>query len=137
LAVKLGTSDIRKSFMAFVRPHLNNKEKKYEAKKFTGLELGTLDGMIYDGRGGIEAWQKLLAYVFNISESDINHVLLEFKEFLGARIKMSPGELMWTKLGEQLTEDEKIFFCELAKAHKMLKPPFIIKQPKKKIKSSR
>lgn len=136
MAVKSGTSDIRKTFMAFVRPHLNNREKKQEASQFTGLELGTLDGMIYDGRGGIEAWQKLLVHVFKLSESDLERVLIEFREFLGARVKMTPGEQMWLTLGEQLNEDEKIFFCELAKAHKMLKPPFIIKQPKKILKSS-
>jgi hypothetical protein len=137
LAIELGTSDIRKTFMGLVRPHLNNKEKKYEAKKFTGLELGTLDGMIYDGRGGIEAWQKLLTYVFKISDNEIDQVLLEFKDYLKARIKMTPGELMWAQLGEKLTEDEKIFFCELAKAHKMLKPPFEIKLTKKTRKSLR
>lgn len=132
MAADSEASDVRKIFMAFVRPYLNSREKKQEAKKRTGLELGTLDGMIYEGRGGIEAWQKLLSYVFDISEKQINNVLLEFKEFLNQRSRRTPGELMWTQLGEQLTEEEKIFFGELAKAHKQLKPPFEIKQSKKK-----
>lgn len=136
MAVNLETSDVRKTFMAFVRPYLNNKERKQEAKKITGLELGTLDGMIYEGRGGIEAWQKLLTFVFNVSDKQVHCILLEFKEYLFKRSKMTPGQLMWVQLGEQLTDDEKIFFCELAKAHKQLKPPFKITQPKKNRKSS-
>jgi hypothetical protein len=131
LAVNLENSDVRKTFMAFVRPYLNTKEKKQEAKSQTGLELGTLDGMIYEGRGGIESWQKLLAYVFNISDKQLDTTLLEIKKYLAARKKMSPGELMWAQLGEMLNEEEKIFFCELAKAHKQLKPPFEIRKSKK------
>jgi hypothetical protein len=132
LAADTEASDVRKIFMTFVRPYLNSREKKQEVKKRTGLALGTLDGMIYEGRGGIEAWQKLLTCVFELSEKQINIILLEFKVFLNQRSRRTPGELMWTQLGEQLTEEEKIFFGQLAKAHKQLKPPFEIKQSKKK-----
>ena len=124
-------TDVRKAFMVYVRPYLDTKAKKQAAKEATGIEVGTIDGMIYHGRGGIEAWQSLLTYVFKISDKQLETVLTEIKDLLRKRIKPTPGQLMWSQTGEELTEDEKIFFSELALAHKKLKPPFELKQKKK------
>ena len=124
-------ADIRKTFMVFVRPHLDSKPKKEAARDATGLELGTLDGMIYEGRGGIEAWQKLLSHVFNVTGKQMDAVLTEIKDLLRKRTKLTPGQLLWSQIGDELSEDERVFFGELARAHKHLKPSFEIKQKKK------
>lgn len=122
--------DIRKAFMVYVRPYLDTKAKKQAAKVATGLEVGTIDGMIYHGRGGIEAWQSLLTYVFGINDKQFEAILIEIKDLLRKKIKPTPGQLLWSKVGDELSEDEKIFFAELALAHKNLKPPFEVKQKK-------
>lgn len=123
-------ADIRKIFMTYVRPHLDSRTKKEAARHATGLEIGTLDGMIYYGAGGIEAWQKLLCYVFQISDQQLDSILIEIKEWLKKRSKPTPGQLLWSKIGDELTDDERIFFAELARAHKNLKPRFELKQKK-------
>jgi hypothetical protein len=123
--------DVRKVFMTYVRPYLDTRQKKEAARNATELEIGTLDGMIYYGRGGIEAWQSLLTYVFDISDKQLQAVLTEIKEVLRKRIKLTPGQMLWSQVGDELSEDEKIFFAELALAHKRLKPPFEVKQKKK------
>lgn len=117
--------------MAYVRPYLDTKLKKQAAKMATGIEIGSIDGMIYHGRGGIEAWQNLLTYVFNISEKQFETILIEIKDLLQKKVKPTPGQLLWSKTGDELTEDEKIFFSELALAHKRLKPTFELKQKNK------
>jgi hypothetical protein len=43
----------------------------------------------------------------------------------------TPGQLLWSQTGEELTDDERVFFSELALVHKRLKPPFEAKQRKK------
>ena len=125
------SKDIRKVFMTYVRPHLDTKAKKEAAKKATGIELGTLDGMIYYGSGGIEAWQKLLTFVFNISDRQLEVFLGDLKDSLRKRTKVTPGQALWAQVGDDLTEDEKIFFAELARDHKQLKPTFEVKIKKK------
>lgn len=127
----MAMKDIRKNFMTYVRPHLDSKAKKEAAKEATGLELSTIDGMLYYGSGGIEAWQKVLCFVFNISDRQLESFLDDLKENLKKRSKPTPGQALWAQVGENLTEDEKIFFAELAKAHKQLKPNFEVKQKKK------
>ncbi len=123
--------DIRKNFMTYVRPHLDTKAKKEAAKEATGLELSTLDGMLYYGSGGIEAWQKVLCFVFNISDRQLESFLEDLKDNLKKRTKPTIGHTLWSQVGESLTEDEKVFFAELVKTHKQLKPSFEIKQKKK------
>ena len=123
--------DIRKNFMTYVRPHLDSKSKKEAAKEATGLELSTLDGMVYYGTGGIEAWQKLLCFVFDISDRQFDSFVDDLKKRLKQRAEPSEGEKLWNEVGEMLTEDEKIFFAELARSHKQMKPHFEVKKKKK------
>jgi hypothetical protein len=128
---KLDGSDIRRVLAAFARPHLDTKAKKQAASAATQLSIGAIDGMIYDERGGISAWQNLLSYIFGVTGKRLEIVLEEIKESLRKQSKPSKGQLLWSAVGDELTDDEKIFFAELALAHKRLKPPFEVKQKKK------
>lgn len=108
-----------------------NKEKEIAEKK-TKISKSAIDSMIYHGKGGLNAWTILIAYLYNLSSSQVEQLLTESRELLRKRRKLNEIELKWSNLSEELSEDKKSFWYDLIRA---MDPIYEIR--KKKIRRTR
>lgn len=103
------------------------------AANHTCISESSLQGMVYSGTGGLDSWVKLFAYLFNLSPKQLTRFLVEIKELLKTKRKISEGETRWSQLGDQLTEDKLLFWGDAIEIMENASPEYqIISKQKKK-----
>lgn len=103
----------RKMFQELGKGELSDLPSRLKAEKATGIAEKSIQGMIYRGSGGMDAWITLLAYCFNLKPEDPNSVFVAIKDFFRKRRKLKPEEVAWYQLGEKLSPEKKQFCTTL------------------------
>ena len=116
--------DVREIIKSLLRPHLTSEASRRRAAEATGLTYNTIGSMLYsENRGGIRSWQLLFLHVHELDPERWDALLVELKEFLRRRTKMTPGERAWASLGDEMSEDELLYHAEVARCLRAIREP--------------
>lgn len=107
------------------KSRINSAKEKKDAAKAADVSEAAIETMIYHGKGGLNAWVKLIAYLYELSADQVKSLLTELRNSLRKNRKLSEIELKWSELTEQLTDDRKKFWHDVIQ---MIDPVYKIKR---------
>lgn len=125
------TKEFREMLQNIARAQFPDKKSKALAEKHTGISRSSIDNMLYSGEGGLDAWVALLSYAYKIKPKQLTSVFVEIKELFRRKRKLSQSEILWSKLDDQLSEDEKFFWHQAITTVSGIKSDFNIKKKRK------
>lgn len=108
--------EFRKMLQALIRRELPDAKSRAQATKATKINPNSLGNMLYDGKGGMDSWVTLLAYCFKLRPTQLEPLFVQIKESLRKQRKLTPDEIAWSKLGDKLSRDRRLFWCEAIQA---------------------
>lgn len=79
----------------------------------TPITSSSLEGMVYRGEGGLDAWVILYVYLYKLNPKQFMTMLVEIKEVFKSKRKITAGEARWSQLSDQLTEDKRLFWSDI------------------------
>ncbi len=115
-----------------VYPYLNTIVKKRDASRETGISEGALDLMLYRGKGGLDAWIKLICFVYGMDSQQLISKLVEIRCMIRKKNKSTPGQIKFLKIMDLLTEDKIVFYSSVIEAVENIKRSLYLKKEKKK-----
>jgi hypothetical protein len=120
--------EFRETLKSLAHTHLSTNDEIQRASSATGIKPNALKSMIYRGEGGLDTWMSLLIYIYDLTPQQISSALLEIKKVLKSKKKMTKGETLWSKVGEELNEDKLHFWTGIIEFIEKARPGYSIKK---------
>lgn len=122
---------VRRFLQDLAKAKLETEGTKDLVIKDTSISKSSLEAMVYRGEGGLDAWTELLFCLYGISPHQIASLLAEMKNQLRKNKKLSEGQILFSEICDELSEDKRHFWSGIITAAEELKPPFAIKRTTK------
>lgn len=118
---------VRVFLCSLAKAKISTKKDKEKASKAIDVTGSAVEAMIYHGKGGLDAWSKLIAYLYDLSPNQVINLLTELRDSLRKKSKLKEADVQWSTLTEQLSEDRKYFWHDLIRA---MEPVYEIRKRK-------
>ncbi len=105
--------EIRTLLQELAKAHIRTGEEKALAAKHTSLSKSYIDQMIYQGKGGLDAWVELLLYIYGLKPHQLEPLVAEAVKTLRKGKPLSEGQASFIKFAETLDEDRLQFWSSL------------------------
>lgn len=105
--------EIRLLLQELAKGHIKTAEDKAKASKQTSLSKSYIDQMIYQGKGGLDAWLELLLYIYDLKPDQLEPLIIEVVKSLKKSRPISEGQAAFIKFAETLNEDRLQFWSSL------------------------
>lgn len=114
---------VRRFLQDLAKSQLEAEGARESVFKKTSITKSSLEAMIYRGEGGLDAWVELLTHLYHVSPTQIIAMLAESKSTLKKSQKLSEGQILFSDLSDQLSEDKRHFWTSVIETAEGLKAP--------------
>lgn len=122
---------LRELAQKLAKNKLNSREDIVDASKRTSLSKTHIGQMVYQGKGGMDAWAELLFTLYDLTPSQIEGLFHLAIKNLQKGIPISESKRNMEKVLSGLSEEKLWFWLSLIMASEGIKPSFTIKKNKK------
>ena len=113
-----------------LKRQVGTKKEKVELAEFLGLTTSAVDGMLYYGKGGLDAWISAFIFCYDL---DLETIQTFFTNYESVTRKMKPtkkSDQIWYELDEKLSEEEKYYWVNILKASEEVQEYLQVKKEK-------
>lgn len=127
----IGAQGFRETLSHILRRELSTAKSRDQAAKATNNSKSTIENMVYKGGGSLDSWFTVLEYCFKLKPNQLESLFIDFKTFLRKQRKLTPDEVAWSKTGESLTKERRLFWSEAILAVEDIERKYREKKKKK------
>lgn len=120
---------VRRFLQDLAKAQLEVDGARESVLKKTTITKSSLEAMLYRGEGGLDAWVELLTHLYNISPQQIIGILAESKNTLRKSQKLTAGQVLFSELSDQLSEDKRHFWGSVIQTAEDFKSPATSRKP--------
>jgi hypothetical protein len=119
---------VRRFLQSLAKAQLDAEGARESVFKKTNITKSSLEAMLYRGEGGLDSWVELLAHLYHISPQQIVALLAESKNTLKKSQKLTEGQILFSELSDQLSEDKRHFWASVIHTAEGIKAPVNVKK---------
>lgn len=123
-------SALRELLQKLARNKLRSREDIADAAKRTTLSKSYIGQMVYQGKGGMDAWAELLFTIYDLTPSQAEGLFHLAVKKIEKGTPSSDSKRNIEKILNSLSEDKLWFWLSLIVAAEGIKPSFRIKKNK-------
>jgi hypothetical protein len=104
---------VRAMLQKLIHRKVKTKAEREALAKFLGQAVSSVNGMIYEGLGGLDSWIGALIFCYKIEPKMVEKFFDEMDHFLRKSRPSSKADKLYLELSESLPEDDIVFLLGL------------------------